>query len=180
MFCHVKVRRNRYVLLVLVHSFHRLLHEDPQRQKLLILDCISSVYCFLVPPVTILRLFSVNLLTNDVNFQQTLQRAAFWHAVSSKIVFRWGPPPDSAGGAYDAPQTRVVHGLGWPMGWVGSTTEKVLKIWNDYVNVFKARLDKIWFHQAVKFHFYGQSDRYGKPISSVYKNTSPPNCKLHC
>jgi len=77
MFCHVKVRRNRYVLLVLVHSFHRLLHEDPQRQKLLILDCISSVYCFLVPPVTILRLFSVNLLMNDVNFQQTLQRAAF-------------------------------------------------------------------------------------------------------
>ena len=27
---------------------------------------------------------------------------------------------------------------------------------------------------------YGRSDRYGKPISSVYKNTSLPNCKLHC
>ena len=42
----------------------------------------------------------------------------------------------------------------WPelsMGWVGSTTEKVLKIWKDYVNAFKARLYKIWFHQAVKF-----------------------------
>ena len=63
---------------------------------------------------------------------------------------------------------RVVHGLGWPMGWVGlgrdfsvfgglcsvgSTTEKVLKIWKDYVNAFKARLDKIWFHQPVKFDF---------------------------
>ena len=60
-------------------------------------------------------------------------------------------------------QCRVVHGLGWPMGWVGwveifqflvgwvgSTTEKVLKIWKDYVNAFKARLDVIWFHQAVK------------------------------
>jgi len=41
---------------------------------------------------------------------------------------------------------RVVHGLGWPMGWVeifqflfvwfGSTTAKVLKIWKDYVNAW--------------------------------------------
>jgi len=37
--------------------------------------------------------------------------------------------------------------------WVGSTTAKVLKIWKDYVNAFKARLDKIWLHQAVKFDF---------------------------
>jgi len=36
-------------------------------------------------------------------------------------------------------------------GWVGSTIAKVLKISKDYVNAFKARLDKIWFHQAVKF-----------------------------
>jgi len=60
--------------------------------------------------------------------------------------------------------TRVVHGLGWvglgwvgsrffSFWWVGSTTEKVLKIGNDYVNAFKARLDKIWFKQAVKFDF---------------------------
>jgi len=48
-------------------------------------------------------------------------------------------------------QCRVVHGLGWPMGWVGSTIAKVLKIWKDYVNAFKARLGKIWLHQAVKF-----------------------------
>ena len=30
---------------------------------------------------------------------------------------------------------------------------KVLKIWKDYVNAFKAGLDKIWFNQAVKFDF---------------------------
>ena len=54
---------------------------------------------------------------------------------------------------------RVVHGLGWVeifqflVGWAGSSTDKVLKIWQDYVNAFKARLDTIWFHQAVKFDF---------------------------
>jgi len=47
--------------------------------------------------------------------------------------------------------SRVVHGLGWPMGWVdlgrnfsvfgglgwvGSTTAKELKIWKDYVNAW--------------------------------------------
>jgi len=47
------------------------------------------------------------------------------------------------------PWVGLTHGLGW----VGSTTEKILKIWKDYVNAFKARLDKIWFHQAVKFDF---------------------------
>ena len=36
------------------------------------------------------------------------------------------------------------------VGWVGSTIAKLLKIWKDYVNAFKARLDKIWLHQAVK------------------------------
>jgi len=39
------------------------------------------------------------------------------------------------------------------LGWVGSTIAKVLKILKDYVNAFKARLDKIWFHQAFKFDF---------------------------
>jgi len=43
--------------------------------------------------------------------------------------------------------------MGWVDPWVGSTIAKVLKIWKDYVNAFKARLDKIWFHQAVKFDF---------------------------
>jgi len=34
--------------------------------------------------------------------------------------------------------------LGWVgLGWVGSTTAKVLKTLKDYVNAFKARLDKI-------------------------------------
>jgi len=47
------------------------------------------------------------------------------------------------------PWVGLTHGLRL----VGSTTEKVLKIRQDYVNAFKARLDKIWFHQAVKFDF---------------------------
>jgi len=37
------------------------------------------------------------------------------------------------------------------VGWVGSTIAKVLKFRKDCVNAFKARLDKIWLHQAVKF-----------------------------
>ena len=43
-------------------------------------------------------------------------------------------------------ETRVVHGLGWPTGWVGST----VKIWKDYTNTFQARLDKIWFIACTK------------------------------
>jgi len=43
--------------------------------------------------------------------------------------------------------------MGWVDPWVGSTIAKVLKIRNDYVNAFKTRLDKIWFHQTVKFDF---------------------------
>jgi len=39
------------------------------------------------------------------------------------------------------------------VGWVGSTTTKVLKISKDYFNAYKTRLDKIWLHQAVKFDF---------------------------
>jgi len=39
------------------------------------------------------------------------------------------------------------------LGWVGSTTEKVLKIRKDYFNALKARLGKIWLHQAVKLDF---------------------------
>ena len=57
------------------------------------------------------------------------------------------------------PWVGLTHGLGWVeifqflMGWVGSTTAKVLKIWTNYFNAFKAQLDKIWLHQAVKFGF---------------------------
>jgi len=36
------------------------------------------------------------------------------------------------------------------VGWAGSTITKVLKIGKDCVNALKARLDKIWLHQAVK------------------------------
>jgi len=51
------------------------------------------------------------------------------------------------------------------MGWVGSGWVEIFQFlvgWVhyskstknlDYVNAFKARLDKIWFHQAVKFDF---------------------------
>jgi len=39
------------------------------------------------------------------------------------------------------------------MGWVGSTIAKVLKMERIAVNAFKARLDKIWLHRAVKFDF---------------------------
>jgi len=37
--------------------------------------------------------------------------------------------------------------------WVESTIAKVLKIWKDSANAFKAGLDKIWLHQALKFDF---------------------------
>ena len=47
------------------------------------------------------------------------------------------------------------------VGWVGSIIAKGL----DYVDAFKARLDKIWLHLAVKF---------------VNINTSLLNFKLHC
>jgi len=72
--------------------------------------------------------------------------------------------------------------MGWVdpwvgLGWVASSTEKVLKIRRDYVNAFKARLDKIWFHRAVKFDFTADLTGTG---NGMYKNTSLPNCKLHC
>jgi len=72
-------------------------------------------------------------------------------------------PPDSAPALAAARScaatpslTQSVLGLGWPMGWiglgrVGSTVPKVLTFWKDYVDAFKARLDTIWLHQAVKF-----------------------------
>jgi len=55
-------------------------------------------------------------------------------------------------------------GLGWVglgrdfsvfggLGWVRSTITKVIKILKNYFNAFKARLDKIWLHLAVKLDF---------------------------
>jgi len=60
---------------------------------------------------------------------------------------------------------RVVHGLGW----VGSTTAKVLKIWKDCFNAFKARLDKIWLHQAVKLDFVADLTGIGNWSEGVIK-----------
>jgi len=39
------------------------------------------------------------------------------------------------------------------LGWVVSTLAKILEISKDYVNAFKARLDKIWLHPAGIFDF---------------------------
>ena len=63
------------------------------------------------------------------------------------------------------PWVGLTHGLGsngsgWVdifqflvgcIGLIGSTIAKVLNFWKDYVDAFKARLDKIWLQQAVKF-----------------------------
>ena len=62
-------------------------------------------------------------------------------------------------------------GLGWfGFGWVDifsvfhglSPLAKVLKMWKNCVNAFKARLDKFWLHQAVKFDFI-------RPIYNRYR-----------
>ena len=58
----------------------------------------------------------------------------------------------------------LIHGLDWiGFGWVGLgrdfsvfgglgrvNNSKSIKILQDYVNAFKARLDKIWLHETVK------------------------------
>jgi len=82
---------------------------------------------------------------------------------------RWLLKPACSGYLQIDTRVRVVHGFGWPMcwvglsrdfsvfggfGWVGSTTAKVLKLWKDHVNAFKARSDKMWLHQTVKFVLY--------------------------
>jgi len=48
------------------------------------------------------------------------------------------------------------------LGLVGSTTAKVLKLLKEYFNAFKARLDKIWLHQAVKFDLKADLTGTGK------------------
>jgi len=47
------------------------------------------------------------------------------------------------------------------VGWVGFTVAKLLKI---YVTAFKAQLDKILFHQAVKFDFTADLTGTGKRL----------------
>jgi len=66
------------------------------------------------------------------------------------------------------------------LGWVGSTTAKVLKIWKDYFNAFKAQLDQIWLHQAVKLDFMGRSDRYQKLIRRSNKVIMLANDSQYC
>ena len=52
--------------------------------------------------------------------------------------------------AQSCPSVGLTHGLGW----VGSTIAKVLKYLKELCfHSFKARLDNIWLHQAVKFDF---------------------------
>jgi len=57
------------------------------------------------------------------------------------------------------------HGLDW----VGSTIAKVLNVRKDYVNAFKARLDKFWLHQAVKFDFTADLTGTGNRSEEVIK-----------
>ena len=45
------------------------------------------------------------------------------------------------------PWVGLTHGFGWVH------YSKSTKIRKDYVNAFKARSDKMWLHQAVKFDF---------------------------
>ena len=68
-------------------------------------------------------------------------------------------------------------GMGWhfqfSVGCVGFTTAKVLKIWKDYANAFKARLDKIWLHQAVKFDFTAKelvSEWHNDAVFNMYND----------
>jgi len=82
-------------------------------------------------------------------------------------------------------QYRVVHGLGWPIGFVGLSWvglgrvgsrffsfcglgwvhySKSTKNWKDYFNAFKARLDKIWLHQAVEFDFVAGQESWSEGV----------------
>ena len=54
------------------------------------------------------------------------------------------------------------------LGWVASSTAKVLKIWKDFVSAIKARLHKIWLYQAVKI-FNFTADKYREPIRRTNK-----------
>ena len=76
------------------------------------------------------------------------------------------------------PWVGLTHRFCWvELGWFGSGWVKIFqflcglgwvhyskstKNWQDYFNAFKARLDKIWLHQAVEFDFV--ADLTGKLI----------------
>jgi len=87
-------------------------------------------------------------------------------------------PPISL--SQSCPWVGLTRGLGWVglgrdfsvfggLGWVGSTTAKILKIWKCNCNAFKARLDMIWLHQAVKFDFMADLTWTGNWSEGVIK-----------
>ena len=43
--------------------------------------------------------------------------------------------------------------MGWVDPWVGLGWVEIFQFLVDYVNAFKARLDKIWLLHAVKFDY---------------------------
>jgi len=53
------------------------------------------------------------------------------------------------------------------LGWVHQS--KTTKNWKDYVTAFKARLDKIWLHWAVKFDFEADLTGTGNRLWKVTK-----------
>ena len=55
------------------------------------------------------------------------------------------------------------------VGWVGCTIAKVLNFRKDYVNAFKALLDKIWLLQAVAFDFMADLTGTGNRSEAVIK-----------
>ena len=61
--------------------------------------------------------------------------------------------------------SRVVHGLGW----VHCSKSSLLKIWKDYFNAFKAWLDKISLHQAVKLEFMADQTGTGNWSEGIIK-----------
>jgi len=58
----------------------------------------------------------------------------------------------------------VFGGLGWV--YYSKSTKKICK---DYLDAFKARLDKIWLHQAVKFDFMADLTGTGNRSEGVMK-----------
>ena len=82
-----------------------------------------------------------------------------------------------------SPWVGLTHGPGWVgldrvawrfisfwwfgLGWVHYS--KSTKMGKDYVNAFKARLDKIWMHQAVKFDVMADRTGTGNRSEGVIK-----------
>jgi len=112
--------------------------------------------------------------TSNRNYSRSRRHRSFWKIA----IARWQTVQViiSLLRSQSCPWVGLTHGLGedFPvlggLGWVECTIAKVLKVCKDYA--FKARLDKIWLHQAVKFDFYGRSDRYRKLIRRSSNNVS--------